>query len=75
MKKLGFIVMAAGLLTSCSVFNPTDYASSNKEQYLKSTNGAQLVVPPPLTTSNISDFYSLPAQNQNAKVSITPPVE
>ena len=75
MKKLGFILVVAGLLPACSVFNPTDYASNDKQQYLKSTNGAQLVVPPPLTTSNISDFYSLPAQNQNATVSITPPVE
>lgn len=74
-KKLGFILGAASLMTACSVFNSSEYASNNKEQYLKSHNGAQLVVPPPLTTSNISDFYNLPVQNQNAKVSITPPVE
>ncbi len=61
------------VLTGCTVFSPTHYASNEKQQYLKSQNGADLVVPPPLSTTNISDFYHLPDQQQNARVSVTPP--
>lgn len=69
-----FILGVACLISSCSsLFSQTDYDSSDKLHYLKSKNGPQLVVPPPLTSTNISDFYDLPPQNQDARVSITPP--
>ncbi|MDF1757399.1 MAG: hypothetical protein P1U74_03790 [Legionellaceae bacterium] len=60
-------------LASCLSWEQTDYASNDKDQYLTSKSGPALVVPPPLTTVNISDFYILPNQNENAKVSINPP--
>ncbi|AWN73368.1 hypothetical protein LEAN103870_15610 [Legionella anisa] len=69
MKKLGFIVFFVLLFSGCS-----RYASNGEHLYLSSRNGPQLDVPPPLTRTNISSFYDLPQQNQNAQVSIAPPV-
>ncbi|MBA3535049.1 MAG: hypothetical protein H0T84_00305 [Tatlockia sp.] len=67
MKKIGFFLGSALLLAACSQF-----ASNGDKQYLNSKNGARVVVPPPMTDSNISRFYDLPPQNQNAGVSIRP---
>lgn len=66
-----YVVLALGsiVLTSCS----QQYASNGESVYLQSRNGNTLVVPPPLTASNISYFYNLPAQNQDPRVSIEPP--
>ncbi|HHF7367200.1 TPA: hypothetical protein ACPSKY_002326 [Legionella bozemanae] len=69
MKKLGFIVFFVLLLSGCS-----RYASNGEHLYLSSRNGPSLEVPPPLTRANISNFYDLPQQNQDAQVSIAPPV-
>ncbi|HHF7345026.1 TPA: hypothetical protein ACPSKE_000897 [Legionella feeleii] len=70
MKKIGFFVLSIMLLTACS-----QYASNGEQLYLRSKNGTTVVVPPPLTDSNISHFYDLPPQNQNAQVSIAPPTD
>ena len=70
MKKLSFIICAALVLSACS----SRYASNGESLYLNSRNGAKLEVPPPLTSANISGFYDLPQQNQDARVSIAPPV-
>jgi len=70
-KKLGFIVLATLALSACS----SRYSSNGESLYLQSRNGEKLVVPPPLTTANIGSFYDLPPQNQDARVSIVPPVE
>jgi uncharacterized lipoprotein len=67
-KKIGFFLGSALLLTACSQF-----ASNGDKQYLQSKNGARVVVPPPMTDSNISHFYDLPPQSQNAVVGIRPP--
>ena len=40
---------------------------------MTSKNGPDLLVPPPLTNSNLSDFYVLPEQTQDPKVAIEPP--
>lgn len=69
MKKLGFIISVALVLSACS----GRYSSNGESLYLKSRNGVNLEVPPPLTKANISDFYNLPPQNQDAHVSIAPP--
>ncbi|CAM3036997.1 Uncharacterised protein [Legionella steigerwaltii] len=69
MKKLCFIVFVALVLSGCS-----RYASNGENLYLSSRNGPPLEVPPPLTRANISNFYDLPQQNQDARVSIAPPV-
>ncbi|WP_454780292.1 hypothetical protein [Legionella sp. WA2022007384] len=69
MKKLGFIFFVTLVLFGCS-----RYASNGEHLYLSSRNGPSLEVPPPLTRANISSFYDLPEQNQNARVSIAPPV-
>ena len=69
MKKIGWMVVVPFMLTACSA----QYTSNGEQQYLKSHNGVNLVVPPPLTTSKISHFYDLPAQTQDAKVSTEPP--
>ena len=63
-------MIAALFMTACS----SSYLSRNGEQqYLKSHNGQTLVVPKFMTTANISHFYDLPPQPENAKVSIVPP--
>jgi uncharacterized lipoprotein len=68
-KKLIFIMCLTVLLLACS----GRYSSSGELLYLKSHNGVMLEVPPPLTKANISNFYNLPPQNQDAHVRITPP--
>ncbi len=69
MKKIRFLTVISLLLTACSA----QYTSNGEQQYLHSRNGVNLVVPPPLTTTNMSHFYDLPSQPQNAQVSIDPP--
>lgn len=67
------VLAVSSMLSACLSWDKTDYASNDKDQYLTSKNGKMLVVPPPLTSSNVSDFYILPDQNQNAKIDIAPP--
>ncbi len=69
MKKIGFYVSSALLLTACSHFS-----STADKHYSQSRAGAPIAVPPPLTGSNISHFYDLPPQNRNPVVNIRPPV-
>jgi hypothetical protein len=52
----------------------TPFASSDETQYLESKNAPDLVVQPPLTTSNLSGFYRLPPPPEQAKVKVLPPV-
>lgn len=68
MKKNGLILVAVMTLLGCS-----RYATNGESVYLKSHNGVKLEVPPPLTRSNLSDFYVLPPQNQDARVTIERP--
>jgi uncharacterized lipoprotein len=68
-KKISY-VMLISLLSGCSY-----YASQGEALYLQSTNGRNLQVPPKVADKNISHFYDLPAQNQNAQVSIAPPAD
>lgn len=68
-KKTVFVVLSSLWLTACSSY----YASNAESIYLNSRNGPDLVVPSPLTKSNMGYFYNLPLQNQDAKVSIVPP--
>ena len=70
MKKIGMLMGFSVLLTACSA----QYTSNGEQRYLKSRNGVNLVIPPPLTSANNSHFYDLPPQNQDAQVSIEPPV-
>jgi len=69
-KKLGFIVLGVLALSACSM----RYSSNGEGLYLNSRNGVKLDVPPPLTNEYISNFYDLPPQNQDARVSIAPPI-
>lgn len=69
MKKLNFVVCILLLLPGCS----GRYSKNGEGLYLRSYNGVKLEVPSPLTRENISDFYNLPPQNQDARVSIVPP--
>lgn len=69
MKKLSFVVCVVLVLSGCS-----RYASNGENLYLESRNGPILDVPPSLTRADISNFYDLPQQNQDARVSIAPPV-
>ena len=57
------------LLMACSA----QYTSNGEQHYLESRNGVKPVIPPPLSSANISDFYDLPPQPQDARVSIKPP--
>lgn len=68
MKK--FVFLSVALLSACS-----HYASNGEALYLRSHNGAKLVVPPPLTQENLSTMYILPPQTQDARVNIAPPIE
>ena len=65
MKKIGMLMGFSVLLTACSA----QYTSNGEQRYLKSRNGPQIVVPSTLTVANISNFYDLPAQNQDARIS------
>jgi len=51
------------------------YSTSSKLEYLKSRNGPELQVSPPLTKDNLSQFYSLPPQEQNAQIGVEPPID
>lgn len=68
MKKLVILVLSS-LLMACSA----QYTSNGEQHYLRSKNGLNLVIPPPLTSANISHFYDLPPQNQNADIGVAPP--
>ncbi|OGV50145.1 MAG: hypothetical protein A3F46_04040 [Legionellales bacterium RIFCSPHIGHO2_12_FULL_42_9] len=58
------------LLVSCS----SQFVSHGEKMYLRSKNGPGVVVPPPLTDTNTSHFYDLPAQQKkHPKVSVVPP--
>ena len=70
MRKLSVMMGCLLVLTGCS-----KYSSNGENVYLQSHNGQKIEVHSPLTSSNISNFYDLPEQTQNAKVSIEPPVE
>jgi uncharacterized lipoprotein len=70
-KKLCFFVLATLALSACN----SRYSSNGETIYLHSRNGVKITVPPPLTNANISNFYDLPPQNQDARVSIAPPGE
>lgn len=64
------ISMGVVFLASCT----SPYGTNDKQQYLSSKNGPYLVVPEPLSRSNISNFYDLPPQHGDPKVSVVPPV-
>lgn len=70
MKKLSVMLVGLLVLTGCS-----RYSSNGENLYLQSRNGQKIEVPPPLTSSNISNFYDLPEQTQSAHVEIEPPLE
>lgn len=70
MKKLSFIVLAMLILSACS----SRYSSGGEALYLQSKNGAKVQAPAPLTNANINNFYDLPPQNEDARVSIAPPM-
>lgn len=61
-----FVVVVLGL-SSCSYFGQND------ANVLNSRNGGSLVIPSPLTSDNLSPYYELPAQTQNAHISLVPP--
>ena len=69
MNKIFLIMVAALSLSACS----SRYSSNGENLYLKSQNGGKLEVPKPLSNENISNFYDLPPQKQDAQVSIAPP--
>jgi hypothetical protein len=68
-KKISVLVLCV-LLSGCM----NRYISNGENLYLRSRNGVFLAVPSPLTSSNLSDFYVLPPQQGNPRVSIAPPV-
>lgn len=63
------VISSLLLISACSMH----YGSNGETLYLASRNGPNLVVPAPLTDTDISHFYELPNQNQPATVSIVPP--
>nr|WP_131777151.1 hypothetical protein [Legionella impletisoli] len=69
MRKIRIFLLTPLLISSCSSY----YTSNGEEKYLQSHNGPELVIPPPLTGTNISGFYDLPPAPKNPRVSIQPP--
>lgn len=70
MKKTVVVSLVALFLVSCS----SKFASNGEKRYLRSKNGPGVVVQPPLTDTNISHFYDLPAQqSKHPKASVVPP--
>ncbi|KTD66161.1 hypothetical protein [Legionella spiritensis] len=70
MKKIVFVVASILFVTGCSSHHG---GNGDDQRYLKSRNGPGVVVPPPLTDSNISHFYDLPRQDKKAGENIAPP--
>jgi uncharacterized lipoprotein len=68
-KNIGLMVALFLMLAGCSA----QYTSNGEQQYLHGRNGVNLVVPPPLTSENISHYYDLPPQNQDARIGVEPP--
>ncbi|NCT56660.1 MAG: hypothetical protein GW760_02970 [Legionella sp.] len=69
--RAGLLVLCVVSLCGCN----TPFASNDKDQYLESRNAPDMMIKPPLTTSNLSDFYTLPAAPEYPKkVDILPPV-
>ena len=69
-KNVIFSMVMLLLLVGCS----SQFASHGERMYLRSRNGPSVVVPPPLTDTNTSHFYDLPAQQKkHPKVSVVPP--
>lgn len=68
--KSGLLMLGVMSLCACN----TPFASNEQDQYLESKNAPDLVVKPPLTTSNLSGFYTLPPAPEHAEVEILPPV-
>ena len=68
-KKIGLLMGFIAFATSCSSL----YDTSGEQRYLSSRNGPNLVVLPPLTTTNLGSFYNLPPQTQDARIGIKPP--
>lgn len=58
------------MITAVVGCSSLEYASNEPQQYLKSKNGQDLEVPPALSSENLSDFYRLPNQPQNAKLKV-----
>ncbi len=68
---LKFGVFVLGIISLCACNTP--FSSSEKDQYLESKNAPDLVVKPPLTTSNLSGFYTLPPAPEHLdEVSLSP---
>lgn len=68
--RAGLFVLAVVSLSACH----TPFASNDKDQYLESQNAPDMIIKPPLMTSNLSDFYTLPAAPEHPEVDILPPV-
>jgi uncharacterized lipoprotein len=68
------VLIFAYLLSGCNLLPTEEFSSNRQHEYLHSKNGKNLVVNQPLTSSNLSDFYQLPNQDQPAKVSIKAPI-
>ena len=68
--KAGLLVLGVVSLCACN----TPFTSNEKDQYLESKNAPDLVIKRPLTTSNLSGFYTLPAAPEHPSMEVLPPV-
>jgi hypothetical protein len=68
-RKIIGLILVSWFLTSCATY----YSSTGEKRYLLSRNGSTLNVPPPLSRDNLSEFYTLPQQNQDPQINIEPP--
>lgn len=82
MKRWVLLCMTVSCLAACTMpFEEpihtrlsVPYASNNDDQYLESKNGKEVIVKPPLTRYNMSEFYLLPDVSKGSAVSVKPPI-
>ncbi len=71
-KKVPLLILLLGL-SSCSLFGEESYYHEQQVAYSKAKDGPGLVVPPPLTSSKLSDTYVIPPAPKNPPSIEAPP--
>lgn len=70
MRSFFLMIVVCFSLAGCS----SPYSTSGEQMYLKARNGENLVISPPLSQSQLSQFYDLPSVDTDPRVNIAPPM-
>ncbi len=71
--KKPLLVIALLSLASCSLFGEESYYHKQQVAYSKAKDGPGVTVPPPLTSSKLSDAYVIPPAAKNPPSRDAPP--